>query len=309
MKKVSVILPAYNGEKYISQQIESLLAQSWDNLDIVVRDDGSSDDTLRVVRSWVGKEPVGKRLRLVVDEEGNRGYVRNVFDTWRESDPADYYCFCDQDDVWRPEKVEKCVSLLESKGADVPALCFHGYNVCDSDLHFLRKSDPVPPEPQLSAVCYDFPALNFTITVNHAFREAFFANLPADGAYPNYPDSWMAKMAAAYGRLYAINEPLAEYRRNDQAASWSNHSALSLLVWRVKKFLAGDESPKIAKELRDLRDVFSPVMIEDDRAMMDVFTEKSRAHYFRRLFWPARLRRRLLEELELRTLFLLNKFW
>lgn len=309
MKKVTVILPAYNGEKYIGQQIESLLNQTWENLDIVIRDDGSSDDTLRVIRSWVGKEPRGKRIRIAVDDEGNRGYVRNVFDTWKETEPADYYCFCDQDDVWRPEKIEKSVALLESKGTDVPALCFTGYNVCDSELHFLRKSDPVPEEPQLSAVCYDFPALNFTITVNHAFREAFFANLPADGNYPNYPDSWMAKMAAAYGRLYAINEPLAEYRRNDQAASWSNHSALSLLVWRVKMFLTGDEPPKIAKELRDLRDVFEPVMIEDDRAMMKVFTEKSREYYFRRLFWRDRLRRRRIEELELRLLFLLGKFW
>ncbi|MBQ3278580.1 MAG: glycosyltransferase [Clostridia bacterium] len=309
MKKVVVILPAYNGEKYIGAQIESLLNQTWENLDIVVRDDGSRDDTLRVIRSWIGREPKGKRILPVVDDDGNRGYIRNVFDTWKKSEPADYYCFCDQDDVWRPEKIEKCVALLESKGDNVPALCFHGYNVCDSELHFLRKSDPVSAEPDLAAVCYDFPCLNFTIVVNHAFREAFFANLPKDGDYPNYPDSWMAKMAACYGRLYAINEPLAEYRRNDQAASWSNHSAISLLVWRMKKFLAGDEPEKIAKELRDLREVFAPVMIEQDQEMMKVFTEKSRAHYFRRLFWPDRLRRRKIEELELRFLFLLNKFW
>ena len=53
MKKVVVILPAYNGEKYIGAQIESLLNQTWENLDIVVRDDGSRDDTLRVIRSWI----------------------------------------------------------------------------------------------------------------------------------------------------------------------------------------------------------------------------------------------------------------
>ena len=93
MKKVTVILPAYNGEKYIGAQIESLLNQTWDNLDIVIRDDGSGDGTLREIRSRIGREPAGKRILLAEDEEGNRGYVRNVFDTWKESAASDYYCF------------------------------------------------------------------------------------------------------------------------------------------------------------------------------------------------------------------------
>lgn len=306
VKKVTVILPAYNGEKFIAEQIESLLSQTWQNLDIYIRDDMSRDHTLEVVRSFVGREPAGKRLILPAGSPSNRGYIRNVFDSWAETAPSDYYCFCDQDDVWYPDKIEKSVALLESKGTDRPALCFTGYRYCDAALHFLRRSDPVPPEPPLRAVCYDFPVLNFTVTVNHAFREAFFANLPPDGQYPNYPDSWMAKMAACYGRLYALDEVLADYRRNDQAASWSNHSSLSLLFWRVRMFLFGDEPKKITKELRDLRTVFDPVLSEENRKMLEIFTVRTFPNYFRRLFYPARLRRRAAEELELRLLFLLG---
>lgn len=306
-KKVNVILPAYNGEKYIAEQIESLLAQTWDNLDIYIRDDLSRDNTLQVVRSFVGREPAGKRIILPEGEPSNRGYIRNVFDTWKETAPADYYCFCDQDDVWHPDKIEKSVALLESGGTDQPALCFTAFNFCDSALRFLRRSDPLLSGPSLRSVCYDFPAMNFTITVNHAFREAFFSHLPADGNYPNYPDSWMAKMAACYGRLFYLDEPVAEYRRNDQAASWSNHSAVSLLFWRIKMFLFGDEPGKISKELRDLLQVFRPVMSEEDRKMMEIFTVRSFPNYFRKLFYPARLRRRLVEELELRLLFLFGR--
>lgn len=63
MKKVNVILPAYNGEKYIGEQIESIFSQTYRNVDIYIRDDNSSDHTVDVIKSYIGMEPDGKRIK------------------------------------------------------------------------------------------------------------------------------------------------------------------------------------------------------------------------------------------------------
>lgn len=271
VKKVNIILPAYNGEKYIGDQIESLLDQTYSNIDIYIRDDRSRDNTVNVIRSYIGKEPVGKKIILIDNNDINWGYVRNVFDTWKLTDPADYYCFCDQDDVWHKDKVEKSVALLESKGTDKPALCFTGFNFCDSELRFMRASDPVPEPLGLRNVCYDFLALNFNIMVNHSFRETFFANLPLDGSYPNYPDFWMSQVAACYGRLYCLQEATVEYRRQEQAASFSNHNQFSFFLWRFKMFFMSDETKKISKDLNDLFSVYKSVLSESDKKNAENF--------------------------------------
>ena len=163
MKKVNVILPAYQGEEYIGEQIESLLRQTYPYVDIYIRDDHSSDRTVEIIRSYMGKEPEGKRIILIDNNNTNWGYVRNVFDTLRLTEPADFYCFSDQDDVWHDDKIEKCVKLLESKGNELPALCFTGFNYCYSDLSFMKKSISAPDHPELRQVCFDFIALNFSL--------------------------------------------------------------------------------------------------------------------------------------------------
>lgn len=307
MKKVNIIMPAYNGEKYIGEQIESLLNQTYPCIDIYIRDDKSSDHTAEVIASYLGKEPEGKKI-IVVDNEGvNWGYVRNVFDTWKLTAPADYYCFCDQDDVWYADKVEKSVALLESKGDDVPALCFTGFNYCDANLNYLRTSDPVPKSLDLKSVCYDFYVLNFNICVNHAFREQFFSHLPPDGKYPHYPDSWMAKMAAAQGRLFCVDEPLVKYRRNEQAVSYSNHSILTLFLWRMRRYFVENETKMVKKELRDFQTSFSNYIGLKDKQILDIFNQRSIMHYIKKIFHPARLRRKWSDELGLRAMFILGK--
>lgn len=306
MKKVNIILPAYNGEKYIGEQLESLLNQTYPLIDIYVRDDKSRDETVDVIRSYQGREPEGKRIILVDNGGVNWGYVRNVFDTWKLTAPADYYCFCDQDDVWHADKVEKSVALLESKGDDAPALCFTGFNYCDKDLNFLRPSEAVPKAMNLGSVCYDFYVLNFNICVNHALREQFFSHLPPNGQYPHYPDAWMAKMAAAQGRLFCVEEPLVKYRRNEQALSYANHSALTLFIWRFKRFVLGSETAKIREDLVNFQQAYSGVICPQDDRMMDIFNRHG-AHWLHRIFYPARLRRAWKDELALRLMFLMRK--
>lgn len=112
MKTVQVFLSTYNGEKYIKEQIESLLAQKEVKVSILVRDDGSKDHTVDVLRDY---EKQGA-IKLHVGK--NIGYAKSFLDLVAQAVEADYYAFCDQDDVWLPEKLMAAVQMIEKSDYD-----------------------------------------------------------------------------------------------------------------------------------------------------------------------------------------------
>ena len=100
MKKVNVLLSSYNGEKYIEELIRSVLAQEGVDVILTVRDDGSTDKTIDIIRSFNDS-----RIRLIIGKE-NLGPAKSFLTLLRDCETADYYAYCDQDDVWVQNHIE-----------------------------------------------------------------------------------------------------------------------------------------------------------------------------------------------------------
>lgn len=101
---VDILLASYNGINYIQKQIDSIINQTYQDFLLWIRDDGSTDGTQEVLRKYEENYP-GK-IHVVEDKKGNLGVRKNFNELLRYSG-QDYCMFCDQDDVWLPEKVEK----------------------------------------------------------------------------------------------------------------------------------------------------------------------------------------------------------
>ncbi|MBP3609389.1 MAG: glycosyltransferase family 2 protein [Lachnospiraceae bacterium] len=109
MKKVQVLLSSYNGEKYIREQIDSILAQENVEVELLIRDDGSTDGTVEILRKY---EAEYDNIRVFFGE--NQGVIKSFFRLIEEAgEKADYTAFSDQDDVWLPGKLERAVTMLE----------------------------------------------------------------------------------------------------------------------------------------------------------------------------------------------------
>jgi len=108
MYRVDILLPTYNGESYIEEQINSLLNQTYSNFKILIRDDGSTDQTNEIIHKISKKD---SRIVINIDEKENLGLVGNINCLLGISD-ADYIMFCDQDDVWFVNKVEVLLNEL-----------------------------------------------------------------------------------------------------------------------------------------------------------------------------------------------------
>lgn len=107
---VSIALCTYNGAKYLREQLESLLGQDWDPLEIVVVDDGSTDETLEILREFAGRD---SRIRVYVNEQ-NLGFLAN-FQKAIELTQGELIAPCDQDDWWSPTKVSRLATMIGDK--------------------------------------------------------------------------------------------------------------------------------------------------------------------------------------------------
>ena len=104
---VSVIMPAYNAEKYISESIDSVLAQSYQNWELLITDDRSSDNTQRIVEDYCIND---KRIKLFINKEnGGAGVARN--NSIKEANGR-FIAFLDSDDQWLPEKLNKQITFM-----------------------------------------------------------------------------------------------------------------------------------------------------------------------------------------------------
>ena len=138
---IDILLATYNGEEFLEEQLESIVAQTHRDWRLIARDDGSADRTPEILQAFRRRYP--DKVVVLEDGDGNLGLVQNFSRLMARSD-APYAAFCDQDDVWIPEKLElslaKMRELEREHGAEVPLLVFTDLEVVDESLNVIDLS-------------------------------------------------------------------------------------------------------------------------------------------------------------------------
>jgi glycosyltransferase involved in cell wall biosynthesis len=220
---IDILLAVYNGEKYIKEQIQSILRQTYSNLHIIVRDNCSEDRTKEIVQEMIEAHP-GK-ITLITSEK-NLGVVGN-FASLLDLTRSSYAMFADCDDVWFPEKIEKSLKEMHHfefrYGTDVPILIHSDLKVVDIDLNvihdsFWRYSYLKPSQGKtLGRQLVQNAVTGCTILMNRALIER--SRPIPEGVVMH--DWWIGIVAAALGKIGIVNEPLMLYRqhgKNDTGA-------------------------------------------------------------------------------------------
>ena len=136
-KKIAVLLATYNGEKYICEQLDSILKQSYTDFVCYVHDDGSNDKTREICETYMRQNPD----KICVLDYPPTGGPKQNFMSFFEHVRADYYFFCDQDDVWLPNKIE--ITLKEAEkitNTECGVLIFTDLKVVDQELQVMFDS-------------------------------------------------------------------------------------------------------------------------------------------------------------------------
>ncbi|WP_312504001.1 glycosyltransferase family 2 protein [Lacrimispora sp.] len=213
---VSVLLASYNGEKYIREQLDSILSQTFSDLSIVISDDLSTDKTPAIIREYEEQYP--GRVKCLRNSKRS-GSAQNNFFRLLTSVSDEYIMLCDQDDVWLPDKVE--VTLREMKrletewGKEIPLLVHGDLSVTDKAGRILHKSMAdfqkiAVHDNRFSHYLVENNITGNTVMVNRAFMR-FLADVPEECVMHDW---WLGLLASCFGRISYIDRPLVLYRQH-----------------------------------------------------------------------------------------------
>lgn len=218
-ERIDVLMATYNGEKYVAEQIESILNQTYKNFRLIISDDCSTDNTVQILKEYEEKDD---RV-IVYYQNNNLGYVKN-FEFLLEKVENNLYMLSDQDDVWLPDKIKLSYNTLKEKDSD---LVFSDLIVVDKDLNELYPSFMKLKKTFNKAQKYtDYRAIYLYNVVTGCTilskKKLIQKILPIPEGFKYIPhDYWIALIVGMNGKISFINKPLIKYRQhgNNQIGS------------------------------------------------------------------------------------------
>jgi glycosyltransferase involved in cell wall biosynthesis len=284
---IDILLATYNGKAHLAEQIESLLNQKFGDWRLLVRDDGSGDGTADLLESYA--ERLGGRIRILPNHGVRLGPAGNFSELMRNS-VADYVMFCDQDDVWLPEKtgstLEKMKEMEAEYGREAPLLVHTDFRVVDGKLNVIadsgwRYQKTEPERKSLNRLLVQNVATGCTVMINGALR---------DRALPVPPEAmmhdwWLALVAGAFGRIGSLPRPLLFYRQHGintvGAKSWS--------LWPlVRQALSQGEVRgallKTQRQAGSFLERYQDLLTGEDRRMVEAFSRLGEGGFFQKRY-------------------------
>ena len=222
MNKVTVVVTTYNGERFLAQQLHSLLMQTLMPAEIIICDDGSTDNTNQLIESFL-PNPIIRYIR----NESQLGVIQNFKKAVALATPGNYIALCDQDDIWLPQKLEKSAEALAAiEQAGKPAMIYSDLTLIDTEGNLLNSS--VNNETGQDKYRHCFETLLFgnfvtgcTVLMNTEMKH-YFATIPNNAHYQH--DAWIALVAFTMGNISMLSQPYIQYRKHDQNVTFSKHN-------------------------------------------------------------------------------------
>ena len=207
MDKVQVLLSTYNGEKYIKEQIESILNQKEVEIALLIRDDGSTDKTIQIL-----EELAMNNENITVYKDENLGPARSFMDLIEKSDEYDYYAFSDQDDVWKPKKLISAINKLKEYN-NTPALYMSALEIVDTNLKYIETKKVAGNFTLEGEIIKNF-ATGCTQVFNKNLCNIIKQYKPK---YIIMHDSWITRVCYAIGGNVIIDEnSYIKYRQHEK---------------------------------------------------------------------------------------------
>ncbi|WP_316746903.1 glycosyltransferase [Pedobacter gandavensis] len=258
--KVHILLSTYNGSKFIIDQLDSLLRQTHENWILIIRDDGSIDETEQLINHY---QQLDDRIFLEKDCYGNLRSCQS-FGKLMESVrfTANYVMFCDQDDIWEPNKIEKSLAAIKSLevqyGSNVNLMVYGTYKMIDDENMPLSLDVPdYSSEPNLKLLLSQNYVYGCTVMINkHLLRNSLPIPLTAENH-----DYWITLTAILNeARFLYIDEPLILYRQHKHNVSGSYVDAF--LSNRIKRLFSQTEINSIKNRLRMFTSLYERFKLE-----------------------------------------------
>lgn len=288
MNKVEILLATYNGEKYLRALLESLLAQTFTDWTLLIHDDGSFDKTPDILRAYRARFP--EKVFLVEDNIRLGGSLKN-FSYLAEHSKNAYVMFCDQDDVWLPDKIavtfEKMAAAERLYGAKKPLLIHTDLRVVGDSLKTLGESfwkyQNLNPgsSGKFSRLLVQNVVTGCTVMVNRPLLELALP-IPESAVMHDW---WLALVAAAFGKIEYIASPTILYRQYAFNSVGAKKWGILYILFKLSMLFSDELRSSIRKPIRQAQEFqirYSANLDADTRKTLRTFTGVLSRNWFMR---------------------------
>lgn len=294
---INILLATYNGEKYIEEQIDSVLAQTYKNWNIIVRDDRSTDKTVEILKKYAKK--YSNKIRLIQDEDGNLGATHN-FTRLLGYAQEDYIMFCDQDDVWLPQKIEitfkKLQGIEKEYGNNFPLLIHTDLKVVDENLDIISDSfwkyQKLNPQKgrSLNRLLIQNVVTGSTMMINKILRDLSMP-IPQESVMHDW---WIALVASSFGKIAYIPIPTVLYRQYGTnvigAKKWDiNHAIKKILMFWERKELI-ENLLRTQRQAESFKDRYKFLLNIEDLKKTETYSRILRYNFIQKRFYLLKYR-------------------
>lgn len=232
-EKSLILMATYNGAEYIREQIESILSQTYRNWHLIIRDDGSKDNTLSILREYREKDP---RIELLENGTSMHGAYSNfwaLISEAKQREEYQYYFFSDQDDIWPDNRMCQMIYAAQEEKNETPILIYGDMEVIDNNSKLISKSlNSVMGIGKISGLT-EFYSSGFVWGCNTMINRALLDRTPIltlDNPHLNIMshDNYFAKFATVLGKVVYIDKCCIKHRRSGKNTTGDYHLSLTL---------------------------------------------------------------------------------
>ncbi len=232
--KVTVLLATYNGINYIDELIESILIQSYDNWELIISDDVSTDATLSSIQKYC--EKYSDKIKLLSCDK-KHGSAKDNFMYMLSHCKGEYFMFCDQDDVWLPDKIKDTLEIMlseEKNDASLPVLVHSDLKVVDSDLNiiddsFMHYCQLSPLRNELNNLVIQNIVTGCTVMINSSLVDLIDFNILETDSILMH-DWYLALIASAFGHIAYLPESTILYRQHNDNSVGAKRKDLKYII-------------------------------------------------------------------------------
>ena len=235
---IAILMATYNGEKYLREQIDSILSQTYRDWHLFIHDDGSEDGTIVILKEYKDKHPT----RITIMDYPLQGGACRNFLGMLERVEADYYMFCDQDDVWLPKKIEmslRAMYEMEKEYKGIPIIVNTDLMVVDNNLGMIAHSfwEYEGIYPEFIRGYYDNAAVNSVTGCTMLFNSKVKELMPNPSKNTLMHDTWLTLSTYAnYGKVVYLQERTVNYRQHGSNVLGARDISKNSIIHRMKNF-------------------------------------------------------------------------
>ncbi|WP_211750264.1 glycosyltransferase family 2 protein [Paenibacillus sp. Marseille-Q4541] len=264
---IQILLSTYNGEKYLEEQLDSLLAQKNVNIHILIRDDGSKDNTVFILHKYASEYP----SKISVTTGANLGVKQSFYELLSiSSSEYDYYAFCDQDDVWLSNKLSNAIYKLQEIRNE-PGMYCSSTQMVNEQLE-PTKVWPTQPSKELSLYnsLIENTCVGCTIVLNPEAMKLIKQNPPEIMDNMIMHDWWMYLAISALGKVVFDTNPGILYRQHqNNVLGGASESLFMKWISRVNRFWSGKNHYILSNQAQEFLKIFYEQLNKQQKAEIE----------------------------------------